>query len=83
MVEKEIPAGRASIVPFANVEPYYDSRYDTVNRVRLIAGTSVAWSQRTAVEVNVTYQNDSHASTTNLYALNVILHVFFETNRAP
>ena len=82
-IEKEISAGHASIVPYVNAEPYYDSRYDTVNRLRLISGASVAWSQRTAVEANVTYQHDSHASATNLYALNVILHVFFETNRTP
>jgi len=40
--EKEYQAGRTSIVPFANVEPYYDSRYDTINRVRVIPGTTVS-----------------------------------------
>ena len=46
----------APFVPYMNVEPYTDSRYDTVNRVRLIAGTSASWSSRAAVETNVTYQ---------------------------
>ena len=39
--EKELTKGRTSIVPYVNVEPYYDSRYDTVNRVRLIRARRV------------------------------------------
>jgi hypothetical protein len=76
MVEKEFTAGKFSLVPYVNVEPYYDSRYETVNRYRLIGGTSVAWSLRYALEGNITYQYDSRSSVTNLYALNVILHAF-------
>jgi len=83
MVEKELTAGRASFVPYVSVEPYYDSRYETVNRVRLIGGTSVVWSPRAAIETNVTYQHDSHSSTKDLFALNVILHVFFDMSRQP
>jgi hypothetical protein len=79
MVEKEFESGRASIVPYVNVEPYYDSRYATVNRVRLIGGATVAWSPRFALETNLTYQYDSRSSVTNLYALNIILHLYFET----
>jgi hypothetical protein len=80
MVEREFTARRVSLVPYVNVEPYYDSRYDTVNRVRLIGGTSVAWSPRTALELNGTYQYDSHSSTKELLALNVILHLFFDAS---
>jgi len=78
MLEKEILAGGISIVPYANVEPYYDSRYEVVNRVRVIGGATVSWSSRFALEGNITYQHDSRSSVTNLYALNVILHVYFE-----
>jgi hypothetical protein len=81
MVEKEIKAGSSSIVPYVNVEPYYDSRYETVNRVRLVGGATVAWMSRFALEGDITYQHDTHSSATNLYALNVILHVFFEPFR--
>jgi hypothetical protein len=81
MLEKELRAGRASLVPYVNVEAYYDSRFDTVNRFRLIAGDSVSWSPRTAIETNVTYQYDSRASTKEILALNVILHVFFDASR--
>ena len=54
-----------------------------MNRVRLIGGTSVSWSPRFALEGNWTYQHDTRSSVTHLNALNVILHVFFETGSAP
>ncbi len=82
MVEKEYTAGRSSIIPYVNAEPYWDSRYSTVNRIRLIGGATVAWGPRLAYEANITYQYDSHYDTTNLYAFNIILHVYFETARA-
>jgi hypothetical protein len=82
MVEKEVDAGRHSFVPYGNVEAYYDSRYDAVNRIRVIGGTSASWSPRLALEGNITYQHDSRSSVTNLFALNVIPHAFFEAGRA-
>jgi hypothetical protein len=81
MAEREFTSGRTSFVPYVNVEPYYDSRYDTVNRIRLIPGASVAWSPRYAIEGNLTYQYDSRSATTHVLALNVILHVFIDTSR--
>ena len=82
MVEKEFEVGHTSIVPYVNIEPFYDSRYAIVNRVRLIGGVTGTWSPRFALEGNITYQNDSRSSVTNLYALNVILHLYFDTGRA-
>jgi Protein of unknown function (DUF2490) len=82
MVEKEFLAGRTSIVPYVNGEWYYDSRYAVVNRLRLIGGATVGLSPHFALEGNITYQHDSRSSVTNLYALNVILHLSFETAHA-
>jgi len=82
MVEKEFTAGKGSIVPYVNAEPYWDSRYSTFNRVRLIGGATEAWGRRVAFEQNITYQYDSHYDTENLWALNLILHVFFETKQS-
>jgi len=79
MVEKEFELGHTSIVPYVNIEPYYDSRYGTVNRVRLIGGVTGAWSPHFALEGNITYQYDSRSSVTSLYALNVILHLYLDT----
>jgi hypothetical protein len=77
MLEKDFTVGRSSIVPYVNVEPYWDSRYSTVSRVRAIAGGTVIWGSRLAYEANLTYQYDSHYNTPNVYAINGILHVFF------
>lgn len=82
MLEKEWILNKVSLVPYFNVEPYYDSRYETINRTRLIGGTSVGWNPHYAIETNITYQYDSKSSVTHLWALNVILHVYFETKRA-
>jgi hypothetical protein len=83
MLEKEFEAGSTSIVPYVNGEAYYDSRYRTVNRIRLIGGSSVVWSPRFATEVNITYQHDTRSSVTNLLALNLIVHVYFATEGDP
>jgi hypothetical protein len=80
MLEREVTAGRASFVPYVSVEPYYDSRYDTVNRFRIIAGNSVGWSPRAALEGNVTYQYDSKSSTKEILALSVVVHMFFDAS---
>lgn len=78
MIEKEYKAGRGSIVPYLNAEPFWDSRYLAFNRVRVIGGATAAWGKRFAYEANLTYQYDEQYNTANLYALNIILHVFFE-----
>jgi hypothetical protein len=81
-LEKEFAKSRRSIVPYANAEAYYDSRYDTVNRIRTMAGATVSWTPRIALEGNWTYQHDTHSSVTTINALNLILHIFFETQHA-
>jgi Protein of unknown function (DUF2490) len=82
MAEKEYELKTFSLVPFVNVEPYYDSRYTTINRVRAIGGATVAWKSRYALEGNFTYQHDTRSSVTNLYAVNIILHIFFERKKS-
>jgi hypothetical protein len=82
MVEKEYTAVRSSIIPYLNAEPYWDSSYSDMNRIRLIGGATVACGPHLAYEANLTYQYDSHYTKTNLYAINVILHMNFETARA-
>jgi hypothetical protein len=82
MLEREFTAGKSSIVPYINAEPYWDSRYSAFSRVRLIGGATASWGPRFAFEGNLTYQYDSHYEAPNLYALNIILHVFFETKHS-
>ncbi len=78
MVEREFTTEKFSYVPYVNIEPYYDSRYDSITRMRLIGGSSFKWSERFALEGNITYQYDSHASVTDLYAVAAILHLYYE-----
>jgi hypothetical protein len=78
MVEREFSVGSSSLVPYVNVEAYWDSRYSKFNRVRLIGGATIVWGPRFAYEGNITYQHDGHYATTNLYALNIILHIYFD-----
>jgi Protein of unknown function (DUF2490) len=82
MLEKEFPVRSISIIPYVSAEPYYDSRYATVNRVRLIGGSTVVLFSHLALETNITYQYDSRSSVKEIYALNIILHLSFETARA-
>jgi hypothetical protein len=82
MIERECSAGIFSIVPYVNAEPFWDSRYLEFSRVRLIGGATASWAPRFAFEGNLTYQYDSNYDAPNMYALNFILHVFFETKHS-
>lgn len=78
MYEKEYQAGKSSIVPYLSAEPFWDSRYEKINRIRLIGGATIARGHIFAFESNVTYQYDAESTIENIYALNIIMHVFFE-----
>lgn len=78
MVEKEFKSGNSSIVPYLNVEPYWDSRFLKIAKIRAIGGVTTSWSSKYALEGNVTYQFDENYDTKNLCAFNVIFHVFLE-----
>lgn len=81
MIEKEFKKGNSSIVPYINVEPYWDSRYSKIVKTRLIGGVAKNLGERFAVEGNLTYQYDETYNTENLYAVNVILHIFLEKSQ--
>lgn len=81
MVEKEYKSGNCSIVPYLNIEPYWDSRYSKIIKTRAIGGATTSWGSKYALEGNITYQYDETYTTENLYALNVILHIFFEKDQ--
>lgn len=82
MIEKEFTHGKLSMSPYFNMEPYYDSRFSTINRLRLIGGTTISSGPRFAIEGNLTYQYDEQYYTNNLYAFNLILHIYIETRHA-
>jgi len=78
MVEKEYIMGKNSMVPYVNIEPYWDSRYSKVIKTRILGGATLSKGPRYSFEGNLTYQYDETYDTENLYALNVILHIFLE-----
>jgi len=82
MLEKDFNAGKSSIVPYVNIEPFWDSRYSKITKTRVIGGATASWGPRFAYECNITYQYDETYNTPNLFALNAILHVFFETRHS-
>jgi hypothetical protein len=83
MVEKEYGSGKASWVPYTSVEPTFDSRYSTViSRLRVIGGTTFSTGKALFFEGNITYQYDSHYDAENMFALNLILHVYFESKKS-
>ena len=75
--EKEYHAIGTSVVPYASLEGSFDERYSAINRIRAIGGGTVALSRLFVAEANITYQYDSHAQNSNLFALNAILNVYF------
>jgi len=81
MIEREFLTGKTSIIPYVTAELFWDSRYNLINRARIIGGTTVSWKTRFALEGNITYQHDSKSSTTNVLAFNAILHLYFETQK--
>ncbi|QQS51769.1 MAG: hypothetical protein IPM71_03320 [Bacteroidota bacterium] len=81
MAEKEFAGENSSFVPYINIEPFWDSRYSKVSRVRVIGGSTASWGPKLALEANLTYQYDEYYTTTHLYAMNIILHIFFETTK--
>jgi len=83
MIEKEIPVGYTSFNPYFNAEPFYDSRYEYFNRLRLVVGSTFTWKSWFALEGNLTYQYDEKYNANNLYALNIIFHLFFENESPP
>lgn len=81
MIEKEYEVDKSFIVPFANVEPFWDSRYNTISRVRAIGGATFSNGKRFAYEGNITYQYDTNYDTNNLFAFNLILHIYLEKQK--
>jgi hypothetical protein len=81
MIEKEFSNEKSSIVPYVNVEPFWDSRFNTISRTRWIGGATASFGPRIAYEGNLTYQYDQSYNTRNLFAFNLILHVFFESKK--
>lgn len=82
MFEREFYSGKTSVIPFVSIEPFWDSRYEKLNRLRIIGGSTVSWKPRYAFEGNITYQYFSNSSFTNTLAFSAIMHLYFENAKS-
>ncbi len=80
MLEKEYSSGNSSLVPYVNIEPFWDSRYNTFSRIRMIGGTTLNWGPRFAYEANITYQYDEHYDTQTFGPLTLSCMCFLQKN---
>jgi hypothetical protein len=77
-LEREFHIGRVTLVPYGSAEPFWDSRYDAITRVRYQLGTVVPISERVAPEVNYTRDRDDVEGVVSItHALNVIVTFYF------
>jgi Protein of unknown function (DUF2490) len=76
-LEHEVEFTRGSTTPYANVEAYYDSRYDTVSRVRWEAGTTTPIGKRVVIDLYVGRQHDSHPQIQDVNGLGITLNGYF------
>ena len=79
LFEREFFTGKKSVIPFVSAEPYWDSRDQKINRLKVVGGATLSWKPRFAFEGNITYQYFTNSSTNNILAFNAILHLYFET----
>jgi Protein of unknown function (DUF2490) len=76
-LEHEVKFTYGGTTPYVNVEAYYDSRYDTVSRVRWEAGASTAIGKHMALDLYVGRQHDSQPKIQDVNGLGVTLNAYF------
>jgi hypothetical protein len=86
-LERDYGFGKRSLVPYASGEVYYDTRYDTFNRFRLIAGVQFFFKKRDAallkvrkqkvIDLYYAWQHDSRANPERVDALGIRFAVHF------
>jgi hypothetical protein len=76
-LEHEVKFSRGGTTPYVNVEAYYDSRYDTVSRIRWEAGTTTPLGKRMVIDLYLGRQHDPHPSIQDVNGLGLTLNGYF------
>ena len=76
-VEKSLRVDGRAVVPFANAEAFYDTRFDTWNRQRYQAGAEVELGRHWRLEPSLIRQNDSRSQPAHVNALALAFKYFF------
>jgi len=75
-VEKSIQVAGHTVVPFANAEDFYDTRFDTWNRQRYQLGAEVELNRTWRLEPSLIRQNDSRSQPAHVDAFGLTLKYF-------
>jgi hypothetical protein len=65
-----------TIIPYARVEFFYDTRFDALSRQTYQAGVEVALSERFRIESYYAFQNDTRTSPAHLDRLGLVLKYY-------
>lgn len=76
-VEKSYKHEGRTLVPFANAEAFYDTRYDAWIRERYQLGVEVELSRTWRIEPALTYQTDERSTPGRINALGLTLKYFY------
>lgn len=75
-IEREFAVEGVVLVPYAQAEAFYDTRYDTWNRQLYQAGVEVELSKTWRIEPYVARQNDSRSASANVDRFGLVLKVY-------
>lgn len=75
--EREIKLSRTTLTPYANIEFYYDSRYDTVSRLRAESGTTVPFGRMVEGDFYVGWQRDTRPQSKDVLGFGITLNLKF------
>jgi hypothetical protein len=76
-LEYETQVGELPVVPYANFELVYDTRYDAVARYKGEAGATFAFSPQADLTLYLGRQTDTQPSRVNVNAVGVVLGLHF------
>jgi hypothetical protein len=75
-VEKSLSLGGRAVVPFANAETFYDTRFDTWNRQRYQLGAELELNRTWRLEPSLIRQNDNRSEPARINAFGLALKYF-------
>lgn len=75
-IEREMVVRGLAMVPYAQAEIFYDTRYDSWNRRLYQAGVEIELSKRWRIEPYLASQNDSQSSSANIGRFGVALKYY-------
>jgi len=75
-IEREITVSGAVMVPYAQAEIYYDTRFDSWNRHLYQVGAEIELAKRWRVEPYIARQNDSRSASGNVDRAGLVLKYY-------